>query len=116
MSPPRLSVPLVLEASVREPDGMGGFTLAWQSVSRFWAEMRSGAGGEKFAEVGARSVVTWRILIRSVRAGDPRRPRPEQRLVMGEGVHQRCFRIEAVAEADNLGRYLVCFAKEETAA
>lgn len=109
MTAPRLTVALVLESPVRLPDGMGGHTLSWQTLGQLWAEMRSGAGGERFAEVGAESVVTWRIIVRAARAGDPRRPRPEQRLVMG----QRRFRIEAVAEADVLGRYLTCFAKEE---
>ncbi len=116
MIPPRLTVPRVLESPVRVPDGMGGFQLTWQPVGQVWAEMRSGAGGERFAEVGAQSVVNWRITVRAALAGDPRRPRPEQRLRMGLGASQRRFRIEAVAEADAQGRYLVCIAKEELAA
>ncbi|MTH33911.1 head-tail adaptor protein [Paracoccus limosus] len=116
MSGPRLTVPLVLASPVRVADGMGGFKLSWQPVGQVWAEMRSGAGGERFAEVGAQSVVTWRITVRAAPVGDPRRPRPEQRFLMGEGAAQRRFRIEAVAEADPGGRYLVCVAKEEQAA
>lgn len=116
MSGPRLTVPLVLASPVRVADGMGGFKLAWRPVGQIWAEMRSGAGGERFAEVGAQSVVIWRITVRAARAGDPRRPRPEQRLLMGEGEAQRRFRIEAVAELAPDGRYLVCVAKEELAA
>ena len=116
MSAPRLTVPLLLETPQRVADGMGGFSLAWQPVGQLWAEMRSGAGGERFAEVGAQSVVTWRITVRSAQTGDPRRPRPEQRFLMGQGPAQRRFRIEAVAEADLAGRYLVCVAKEELAA
>lgn len=112
MTAPRLTVPLVLESPVRLPDGMGGHKLSWQALGQVWAEMRAGAGGERFAEVGAESVVTWRIIVRAARAGDPRRPRPEQRLVMD----QRRFRIEAVAEAQSSGRYLICFAKEESPA
>ena len=115
MSVPRLTVPLVLESAVRVADGMGGFQLTWQPVGQLWAEMRSGAGGERFAEVGAQSVVNWRITVRAALAGDPRRPRPDQRLRMGTGPAERRFRIEAVAESDREGRYLVCIAKEESA-
>ncbi|SMO96958.1 hypothetical protein SAMN06265221_1262 [Paracoccus laeviglucosivorans] len=38
MSAPRLSVPLMLESPVRQPDGMGGFALDWQLVGQLWAE------------------------------------------------------------------------------
>ena len=116
MNAPRLAVALVIESPVREPDGMGGYRLVWQDSGRIWAEMRSGAGGERLAEVGARSVVTWRITVRAAQAGDPRRPRPEQRLRMGEDPQARRFRIEAVAEDDARGRWLVCVAKEEALA
>ena len=116
MNAPRLTVPLVLESPVRAPDGMGGFQLSWQAVGQVWAEMRSGAGGERFAEVGAQSVVTWRIFVRAAPMGDPRRPRPEQRLRMGEGPAARRFRIEAVSEVDRQGRWLTCIAQEESLA
>ncbi|MBP6678129.1 MAG: head-tail adaptor protein [Paracoccus sp.] len=116
MKAPRLSVPLMIESPVREPDGMGGYRLIWQDSGRIWAEMRSGAGGERFAEVGAQSVVTWRITVRAALPGDPRRPRPEQRLRMGEDPDARRFRIEAVAESDPQGCWLVCIAKEESLA
>ena len=112
----RLTVPLVIETPIREADGMGGFRLVWRDIGRIWAEMRSGAGGERFAEVGARSVVSWRITVRAALAGDPRRPRPEQRLRMGEGPAARRFRIEAVSEVDRQGRWLTCIAKEESLA
>ncbi|KGJ04814.1 head-tail adaptor [Paracoccus halophilus] len=116
MSTPRLTVPLTIESPVREADGMGGYELRWRDIGKIWAEMRSGAGGERFAEVGAQSVVTWRITVRAAPAGDPRRPRPEQRLRMGEGADARRFKIEAVAEKDAGGRWLVCVAKEESLA
>lgn len=107
--PPRLQVPLILETPFRTPDGMGGFLLSWQPVGKLWAEMRAGAGSEKFAEVGAMSVVTWRITVRGAPSGDPRRPRPDQRLRSGS----RLFRILGVAERDERGRHLVCTAQEE---
>lgn len=105
----RLNVPLVLETPERVADGMGGFRLVWHPLGQLWAGMRAGAGGERFAEVGAKSVVTWRITVRAARAGGPRRPRPEQRLRMGT----RVFRIASVAEEGPEGRYLTCIATEE---
>jgi len=71
--------------------------------------MRAGSGAERQGEVGAESVVPWRITVRGARGRDPRRPRPEQRFRMGE----RVFRIEAVAEADGAGLWLVCLTREE---
>ncbi|MTH77203.1 head-tail adaptor protein [Paracoccus aestuariivivens] len=115
MTAARLMVPLELEAMVRTPDDMGGYRQDWNVLGRVWAEMRSGSGGEK-AGLGPESVVSWRITVRAARSGDPRRPRPDQRFVMGEGKTKRCFRIVAVAESDPKQRYLVCFAKEEVAA
>ena len=109
MAAPRLNVPLTLETPVRESDGMGGFRIVWRGLGQIWAEMRSGGGTETRAEVGPQSRVGWRITLRAAPAGDPRRPRPEQRLRMGN----RLFRINAVAESDPRGRWLICFAVEE---
>lgn len=106
---PKLTVPLMLETPERQADGMGGFVIVWRVLGTLWAEMKSGAGREARAEIGPQSVVGWRITIRAARAGDPHRPRAEQRLRMG----QRLFRIEAVAECDGDGRWLTCFAREE---
>lgn len=112
MAEPKLNIPLMLETPQRQGDGLGGHRVVWQPVGKLWGEMRSGRGRERLGQAGAQSVVTWRITIRAAREGDPRRPRPEQRLRMGA----RLFRIDAVAERDADGRYLVCFAKEESAA
>lgn len=109
MAAPRLNVPLGLEAGQRQSDGMGGYRLVWQPLGVLWAEMSAGAGRERFGEVGAESVVPWRITVRAAPAGDPRRPAPGQRLRMG----LRLFRIEAVAERDPDGRWLTCIAREE---
>lgn len=109
MYTPRSKVRLILEVPKREGDGLGGFRLGWQQQGVLWAEMVSGSGRERGAEVGAESVVTWRITVRGARAGDPRRPAPGQRLRMGG----RVFRIEAVAERDPAGKWLTCHAREE---
>ncbi len=74
--------------------------------------MTSQRGAERAGEVGAASIVNWRITVRAAPEGDPRRPRPDQRMRMGA----RLFRIQAVTESDPEGRYLSCFAKEETGA
>lgn len=109
MSEPKLKVRLELEGSVRQPDGLGGYRMAWQRVGWLWAEMKAVAGRERGAEVGPESVVSWRITLRGAPAGDPRRPVPAQRLRMG----RRLFSIEAVAERDADGQWLTCFAREE---
>ncbi len=106
---PRLNVRLTLERSEREVDGMGGYRLVWRQLGVLWAEMKPGSGRERFAEVGPESVVGWRITVRGAAAGDPRRPAAGQRLKLGA----RTFHIEAVAESDAAGLWLVCFAREE---
>ncbi|MFV0301770.1 MAG: head-tail adaptor protein [Paracoccus sp. (in: a-proteobacteria)] len=109
MGEPRLNVPLLLETPLRQGDGMGGNRVAWQAVGRLWAAMSAVGGAERSGQAGAQSVVSWRIVTRGAPEGDPRRPRPEQRLRLGE----RVFRIDAVAERDPDGRFLTCFAREE---
>lgn len=109
MSVPRATIPLVLESPEREADQMGGYRMVWRPLGVLHAQMRAGIGAERQGEIGAESVVPWRITVRAARVGDPRRPRPTQRFRMGE----RVFRIEAVAEADPAGLWLNCLAKEE---
>ncbi|MFC0340084.1 head-tail adaptor protein [Paracoccus niistensis] len=109
MSAPRATVPLVLERPERVADGMGGYRMEWRSLGILYAQMRAGSGAERQGEVGAESVVPWRITVRAARAGDPRRPGAGQRFRMGG----RVFRIEAVAEADGAGLWLDCRAREE---
>lgn len=109
MSVPRLTVPLVLEAPERVADGLGGHVLNWVARGTLWAAMDASAGREARGEVGAVSVVTWKITLRAFPAGDPRRPAPGERLRLGA----RLFRIEAVAEQGTAGRWLICHAREE---
>lgn len=109
MSAPRLDVALTLETPERVADGLGGFRLIWRMEGRLWAAMHAGAGRERLAEVGPKSTTAWRITLRAAPSGDPRRPRPDQRLRLG----QRFFRILSVAESGAGGRYLVCHAQEE---
>lgn len=109
MSAPRTTVPLVLESPERVADGMGGYRIEWRALGILYAQMRAGSGAERQGEVGAESVVHWRITVRAARTGDARRPVAGQRFSMGG----RVFRIEAVAEAGSAGLWLECRAREE---
>ena len=104
-----MTVPLILEGPDRVADGMGGYRMEWRRRGVLHARMQARAGTERQSEVGAASVVGWRITVRGAPEGDPRRPRPEQRFRMGT----RIFRIDAVAEADPAGQWLDCHAREE---
>ncbi|MBV0891934.1 head-tail adaptor protein [Paracoccus sp. Z118] len=103
------NVPLLLEAAERVSDGLGGYMVRWVPVGRLYGAMRAGAGRSGLAEVGAESVVSWKITVRGAPEGDPRRPAAGQRFRMGA----RLFAIDAVAEGDGAGRWLVCTAREE---
>lgn len=111
MVPPRLTVPLILETRERQPDGMGGHSVQWVALGQVFAAMKAGRGAMRGAEAGPESVAGWTITLRGFAAGDPRRPRPGQRLRMGA----RLFRIESVAEADAAGCYVQVIAEEELA-
>lgn len=110
MKGPENMVRLALETPVRRDDGAGGYRVNWQRLGWLWGEMLTGTGREMGALAGPKSVVRWRIIVRGAVAGDPRRPLAGQRFRLGP----RVFGIEAVAERDRTGRWLVCFATEET--
>lgn len=100
---------LDLETPDRVPDDMGGHRVVWRLLGRLWAVMEASPAREVRGEVATESPVRWRITVPGAPAGDPRRPRPGQRLRMGA----RIFAIEAVSEADLLGRQLRVWAREE---
>lgn len=104
-----MNVPLILEAPQRVGDRLGGYVVRWAVLGRIFATMQGGSGRIGQAEVGPESVVGWKITVRGAPEGDPRRPAPGQRFRMGA----RLFPIDAVAEADPSGRWLVCTAREE---
>lgn len=111
MSTPRLNRRLLLETPLRQGDGAGGFTTIWQPLGSLWAQVTARAGREA-AQMGAPiSAVSYRIIVRGAPQSAPQRPKPEQRFRDGD----RIFLIQAVAEADDDGRHLTCFATEETA-
>lgn len=111
MSLPCLNRALVLEERVDHADGAGGLRNSWNALGTLWAEVRSLSGRETGALGVARSKVGLKIKIRAMPQGSLMRPRPDQRFRDGA----RVFRITAVAEAEPVGRYLMCYANEEVA-
>lgn len=108
---PRLSHRLTLEAPARVPDGSGGYTESWAALGTLWAELKARSGRESLTGGAPVSVQGYRITVRGAPVGHPERPLPQQRFRDGA----RVFRIEAVAERDVEGRYLICIAEEEVA-
>jgi len=106
----RLTRRLTLETQVRTPDGGGGGRLSWVALGTLWAEIAPTAGSEKAGPASTQSAVTCRITVRAAKPGAPSRPRADQRFREGD----RIFAIRAVTEADPRGRYLTCYAVEET--
>jgi head-tail adaptor len=112
MSPVHLNRRLVLEGPVKLADGAGGFSQGWTVLGQMWADVTARTGRQR-AEAGAPvSAVAYRIIVRAAPLGAAARPRPAQRFRDGA----RRFVIQAVAEHDPGGRYLICFAQEEVAA
>jgi len=106
---PVLNRRLVLERRERLPDGAGGFVETWVALGALWAEVtaRRGRAAEQDTLPVARVPVD--IVVRAVAPGRPGRPLPDQRFREGA----RCWRIDAVSEADSGRRFLVCHATEE---
>lgn len=109
MSVPHLDHALVLEAPERVSDGSGGYVEGWVALGTLWAEITARTGRETAHGGAPVSRVGYKIVVRGAPYGTPERPQPQQRLRDG----QRTFTIEAVAERDRAGRYLVCYAQEE---
>ncbi|SDW35621.1 phage head-tail adaptor, putative, SPP1 family [Albimonas donghaensis] len=109
---PVLNRRLVLESPERVPDGAGGGGLGWLELGVLWGAITPRAGRE--LERGGRqgSRVSHRILVRAAPVGASTRPRADQRF----RENGRTFRIRAVTEADARGRFLTCWADEETTA
>ncbi|MDX1785114.1 MAG: head-tail adaptor protein [Roseovarius sp.] len=102
---------LVLEAPQRTADGAGGFDEVWTVQGTLWAQVKARSGRERMGGGAQMSNTAYRITVRAAPYGSPSRPKPEQRFRDGP----RIFRIEAVAEADPLARFLTCYAQEEVA-
>lgn len=110
MKTPRLNRKLVLEAPQRTEDGAGGYVETWQALGTVWAQVTARTGREIVQSGAPISAMGCKIVVRGASFGDAQRPRPEQRFREGE----RVFVIQAVAENDANGRYITCFATEES--
>lgn len=104
--PGRLRRRLVLEAPADAPDGAGGVTRSYASVTSLWAEVTpvSAAGEVVAADAGATR--RYRMV---VRAG----PDVTTRHRLRDGA--RVFRVVAVREADASRRFLAIEAEERDA-
>lgn len=107
----RLNRRLVLEQTVRLPDGAGGWQESWAALGVLWADIRARTGRDAGGEAAHLSTTGYRIVVRAAPHGAPSRPRPGQRFRDGA----RVFAITAVAEHDGNARFLTCFAEEEVA-
>jgi SPP1 family predicted phage head-tail adaptor len=112
MKRPALNRKLTLEEPQDVPDGAGGFTRTWVELGTLWADIQAGSGRERAVESMTASTIRWKIIVRAMPSDAPSRPKPEQRFRAGS----RLFRIVGVADADQAGRYLTCFAQEEVSA
>nr|WP_326297955.1 head-tail adaptor protein [Mesobacterium sp. TK19101] len=103
---------LALEAPQIVADGAGGFVTTWAVLGTVWADVALRSGRAARGGAGVIGDAGYRITLRAAPVGSEGRPQAGQRFRDGT----RVFRIEAVAEADALGRNLTCFASEEVAA
>jgi len=111
MKRPHLNRALTLEAPQRVSDGAGGFVESWVPLGMLWAEVTARTGRETAQSGAAVSRMAYKIIVRGAPQGGLERPTAQQRFRDGA----RIFTIQAVTEADHAGRYLTCFAQEETA-
>ncbi len=108
MTQPNLRHKLVLEAPSRVSDTGGGVTLIWTELGTVWADITPKSATERLSGERLSSRVTHRITIRSAPEDSPRRPTPECRFRRGA----RIFSILGIAEHDQRGAYLTCWAEE----
>ena len=109
MSAPRLNRQLVLEAPNVLGDGAGGFVQGWVPLGMVWAEVTARSGRETAQSGAPISTFGYRVIVRATPVGSSERPNAKQRF----REDARFFNIEAVAEYDPAGRYLLCLVQEE---
>lgn len=97
-----------LEALTPAPDGAGGLIENWTPLGEHYVSLVASGGGER--EQGGRpsARVTHKCWLRYYDFEDPARPRPDQRFREGA----RTYAIRAIAEADDMRRYLICWLEE----
>ncbi len=106
---PQTTRRMLLEDPQRLSDGAGGYSESWAPLGVVWAALQAQTGRTSGQEGASLSLQRYRVTLRALPMGSQSRPRPGQRLRMG----QRLFRIDAVSEADPEARYLICQCIEE---
>jgi SPP1 family predicted phage head-tail adaptor len=101
--PGRLDRRLVLEAPVETPDGAGGVTRSYESVTTLWASVVPVSSREEIEAAQIGLAVTHRLTLRF-------RPDITPRHRLREGA--RVFRIVRLRESDARRRFLVIEAEE----
>jgi head-tail adaptor len=104
-----LNRPLTLQQSRSVPDGAGGLSEVWDDLGVLWAMVTARSGSGRPGEFRSAGRLGLKISVRFAHQGSPARPEPGQRFKDGA----RVYLIEAVHEADDAQRLLVCFAEEE---
>lgn len=102
--PGRLRQRLDLETAIATADGAGGSMLSWSFVASLWGDVSPLKADERSIGEGLADLVTHRIVVRkrsNMTAGD--------RFRLGT----RLFRIKALSDPDEDGRYLACLCEEE---
>ncbi|WP_209425718.1 head-tail adaptor protein [Pararhodobacter sp. SW119] len=103
-----LNRPMLLEQAQFTQDGAGGHATDWHSLGTHWTELSPGPAREVRGDIVPEGQMAFRIFLRSAPHDSPQRPRPGQRFRDGS----RIFNIVAVSEADPLGAFLICHARE----
>lgn len=92
-----------IEQPVHTPDGLGGYTRSWETVTTVWAEISGGQGDERLVAGQLTSQATHRIRLRW---------RDDITPVMRAVFGTRVFAIRAVAEHDGKRRSLELIVEE----
>ena len=108
---PHLARLLMLETPIKTSDGAGGYTTTWNGLGQVWAQVLARSARGQSGETSPIARNEYRVTVRASPVGSDSRPKPGQRF--REGV--RIYAITAVSDNDPQGRYLECYAQEETA-
>jgi SPP1 family predicted phage head-tail adaptor len=103
IDPGQLDRRLVLEEPVETPDGAGGVTRSYATVTTLWAAVRPSRAEGEIVAAATGATVTHRILIRS-------RTDVTTRHRLRDGL--RIFRIVALRDPDGDGRLVEIVAEE----
>jgi SPP1 family predicted phage head-tail adaptor len=104
IDPGQLTAELALEMLQPVADGMGGYTETWVEIATVWGRIEPVSVAQRDFGTRPQPQVTHRILLRF---------RDDISTAMRLRKGARLFRLSAVHDPDETGRYLVCLAVEE---